>query len=92
MIYRSILCLMMMVFWSLPLQAKPVIADLSDYDIRIDSSFTGTSLLLFGARNEPGDVIVVVRGPKKKFVVQKNHPRINKTMSCKNSNTKIDCT
>jgi uncharacterized protein (TIGR02186 family) len=71
MMRRSMLCFMIMLLWAGFAQAKPVIADLSDYDIRIDSSFTGTSLLLFGARNEPGDVIVVVRGPKKKFVVQK---------------------
>lgn len=71
--HRSIivLVLVLLLLSAFTAEAKPVIADLSDYDIRIDSSFNGTSLLIFGARNEPGDVIVVVRGPHKKFVAQK---------------------
>lgn len=52
-------------------QAKPLIADMSGYRIEIDSGFTGTSLLLFGARNETGDVIVVVRGPTKDYMIRK---------------------
>lgn len=51
--------------------AKPLVADLSQYHIQIDSSFTGTRLLLFGSRNDIGDIIVVVRGPEKSFTVRK---------------------
>ncbi len=46
-----------------PVAAKPLVADLSDTKIEITTSFSGTRLLLFGAINEPGDVVVVVRGP-----------------------------
>ncbi len=50
---------------------NPLIADLSAYSIRIDSGFTGTRLLLFGARAEGGDVVVVIRGPDKAFDIRK---------------------
>lgn len=52
-------------------QSKPLIADMSGYRIEIDSRFTGTSLLLFGARNETGDVVVVVRGPSRDYMIRK---------------------
>lgn len=49
----------------------PLITDLSSHLIAITSSFTGTELLLFGAIDEPGDVIVVVRGPVSNAVVRR---------------------
>lgn len=52
-------------------RATPLIADLSNYRITMDSSFNGTRLFLFGARNESGDIVVVVRGPEKDFIVRK---------------------
>lgn len=51
--------------------AKPVIADMSDYRISITSDFTGKRLLLFGARNDFGDILVVVRGPKRSITIRK---------------------
>jgi uncharacterized protein (TIGR02186 family) len=51
--------------------AKPLVADLSQYSIDIDSDFNGIRLLLFGSRNDTGDIIVVVRGPDKDFIVRK---------------------
>jgi len=53
------------------LHARPLVADLSQYRVEIDSSFNGTRLLLFGARNDIGDIVVVVRGPERSFVVRK---------------------
>lgn len=50
---------------------RPVIADLSLRSIAIDSGFTGTDILLFGARNDAGDIVVVVRGPESSYVVRK---------------------
>lgn len=52
-------------------QAKPLVADLSQYRIEIDSSFNGTRLLLFGSRNDTGDILVAVRGPERLFTVRK---------------------
>lgn len=54
-----------------PAQATPIIADLSNYRIDVDSSFNGTRLFLFGARNDYGDVVAVIRGPQKSFMVRK---------------------
>lgn len=51
--------------------AKPVIADISEYRIAITSDFTGKQLLLFGARNDPGDIVIVVRGPERDVLVRK---------------------
>ena len=51
--------------------ARPVIADLSLRQIEIDSGFKGSEILLFGARNDAGDIIVVVRGPKLSYIVRK---------------------
>jgi uncharacterized protein (TIGR02186 family) len=52
-------------------QENPLITDLSSHLISITSSFTGTDLLLFGAVEERGDVIVVVRGPQQPVTVRR---------------------
>jgi uncharacterized protein (TIGR02186 family) len=41
----------------------PLIADISQNTIEIRSDFNGTQLLIFGARNVPGDIVIAVRGP-----------------------------
>ncbi len=51
--------------------ARPLIADLSLRQIEIDSGFAGTDILLFGARNDPGDIVVVIRGPETSYVIRK---------------------
>jgi uncharacterized protein (TIGR02186 family) len=66
---KRLLALLLMLAW--PAHASPVVADLSTYRIAIDAGFTGIRLFVFGARNEPGDVIVVVRGPERTFTVRK---------------------
>jgi uncharacterized protein (TIGR02186 family) len=43
--------------------AAPLVADLSNHLIAITTDFTGTDVLLFGAVDGPGDIVVVVRGP-----------------------------
>lgn len=54
----------------------PLITDLSSHLIAITSSFTGTELLLFGAIDEPGEVVVVVRGPTATSVVRRKRPTL----------------
>lgn len=54
-----------------PAQAKPIIADMSEYRIAIDSDFSGKRMLLFGARNDPGNVVIVVRGPERDVTIRK---------------------
>lgn len=51
--------------------AAPLIADLSQHLIKITTGFSGTDVLLFGATDGPGDVIVVVRGPREPLVVRR---------------------
>jgi uncharacterized protein (TIGR02186 family) len=52
-----------------PAQGDEVVADLSSHLIAITSGFTGTSVVLFGAIDGPGDVIAVVRGPEREMTV-----------------------
>jgi len=53
-----------------PVQAQ-LEADLSSHLISITSNFTGTELLLFGAADGPGDIIVVVQGPREVLTVRR---------------------
>ena len=50
---------------------ETLVADLSSYRISITSSFQGAELLLFGATEGGGDVVVVVRGPTEDLVVRR---------------------
>ncbi len=56
---------------ALPARAEPLVADLSSHRIAIDSGFTGTEVLLYGAVDGAGDLIVVVRGPAERVVVRR---------------------
>ena len=53
---------------------QPLLADLTSHLIAITTGFTGTSVVLFGTTDGPGDVIAIVRGPEQDVVVrQKRH-------------------
>lgn len=52
-------------------QARPMITDLSERKIDINAQFTGKELLLYGARVEAGDIVVVIRGPNDSYIVRK---------------------
>jgi uncharacterized protein (TIGR02186 family) len=52
-------------------QANPIISGISTNEINIDHKFLGTKILLFGAKDDAGNVVIVVRGPKKNFLVTK---------------------
>jgi len=49
---------------------SPLVTDLSSHLIAITSNFTGTELLIYGAVDEPGDIVIVVRGPPGAAVVR----------------------
>lgn len=49
--------------------ANPVVSGISTNEIKINSDFNGTKILLFGAKGDAGDIIIAVRGPKKKFII-----------------------
>ncbi len=46
-----------------PASAEELAADLSDHLIAITTGFTGTDVVMFGAIEGTGDVVVIVRGP-----------------------------
>ena len=54
-----------------PARAEPIVSGLSDDVIEIDARFTGSEVLLFGATESEGDIIVVVRGPWAGVVVRR---------------------
>ena len=51
--------------------ARPMITDISERKIDIHAKFTGKELLLYGARIEAGEIVVVIRGPEGNYVVRK---------------------
>lgn len=51
--------------------AQEIIADLSDHLVAITTGFAGAKVLLFGAVDGDGDVVVVVRGPDTDTVVRR---------------------
>lgn len=53
---------------------QALVADLSDHLIAISTAFTGTSVVLFGSIEPPGDVAVVVRGPQHDVLVRRKAP------------------
>lgn len=61
---RLVFALLLLVFAGAPARAQPLVADLSSHLIAITAGFAGTELLLFGATEGEGDVVVLVRGPE----------------------------
>lgn len=54
-----------------PQQQGPALAiGLADNRVAITTGFNGARLTLFGVKNEPGDLAVVVRGPERNMVVR----------------------
>ena len=54
-----------------PAQAEPLVADLSESVVRITTGFTGTKVLLFGAKEGDGRVVVIVEGPRHPLTVRR---------------------
>ena len=54
-----------------PALAKDLSVALSQTVVAITTQFTGAELLLFGAKQGPGDIIVVVRGPLRDQIVRR---------------------
>ncbi len=52
-------------------RAEPLIADLSESVVRITTGFTGTKVLLFGAKEGDGRIVVIVEGPRHGLTVRR---------------------
>lgn len=50
---------------------QALVADLSDHEIAITTGFTGAELLLFGAIEGEGQIVVVVTGPRQTMTVRR---------------------
>jgi uncharacterized protein (TIGR02186 family) len=57
--------------WPGTAMADALAADLTRHLIAITTGFTGASVVLFGATDGPGDVVVVVRGPAQQVTVRR---------------------
>jgi uncharacterized protein (TIGR02186 family) len=65
----------MVLLYCVPLGAQPraqeLVADLSKHFVAITTGFVGTEVLLFGATEGRGDVVIVVKGPARSEVVRR---------------------
>jgi uncharacterized protein (TIGR02186 family) len=52
-------------------RANTLVADLSRHLVAISTGFAGTDVLLFGATENKGDVVVIARGPDRPVVVHR---------------------
>ncbi len=62
--------------WPRPGIAAELVSSLSNHLVAITTGFTGSSVLLFGATDGEGDVVVVVRGPEGTEVVRRKARRL----------------
>lgn len=53
-----------------PASAQALVADISDHLVAITAGFTGTGVVVFGAVEGEGDVVVVVKGPERDVTVR----------------------
>jgi uncharacterized protein (TIGR02186 family) len=54
-----------------PAAAKGIIADVDDHLVEITTDFAGQDILVFGAIDGPGDVVLVMRGPAGRVLVHR---------------------
>jgi uncharacterized protein (TIGR02186 family) len=59
--------------WQPSARAEELVADLTSHLIAITTGFTGASVVLFGAIDGPGDVVVTVRGPDREITVRRKN-------------------
>ena len=67
----SVLLVLSLLCWGSAARAEGLVADLTSHLIAITTGFTGASVVLFGATDGPGDVIVAVRGPEREMTVRR---------------------
>jgi uncharacterized protein (TIGR02186 family) len=67
----GLLLILSLLCWGPPARAQGLVADLTSHLIAITTGFTGASVVLFGATDGPGDVIIAVRGPDREMTVRR---------------------
>lgn len=74
---RLVLALILTLGVCTPLRAaEPLVADLSKHLVAITTGFAGTDVLLFGAIDGQGDVVVVVRGPNQDEIIRRKNRQL----------------
>lgn len=71
MVRLALAAMIATVLLAAPARAQPLVADLSDHLVKITLGFEGSELLLFGAVEDEGDVVVVVYGPPETITVRR---------------------
>src|SRR5437879_12808307 len=69
----SFVLMAVLLFWAPTARAEELVADLTSHLIAITTGFTGASVVLFGATDGPGDVVVAVRGPDREMTVRRKN-------------------
>jgi uncharacterized protein (TIGR02186 family) len=54
-----------------PASSQSIVTDLSTREVAISTGFTGAELLLFGANEGFGDIVVTVEGPKRDEIIRR---------------------
>lgn len=68
---RAMLALLLLAAAAAPTRGQPLVADLSKHLVAITTGFTGSDVLVFGAVEGKGDIVVVVQGPPADVVVRR---------------------
>jgi len=68
---RGFVLLALTLLSAAPARGEGLVADLTTHLIAITTGFTGASVVLFGATDGPGDVVVAVRGPDREMTVRR---------------------
>lgn len=69
--FLGALLILSLLCWGSATRAEGLVADLTSHLIAITTGFTGASVVLFGATDGAGDVIVAVRGPEREMTVRR---------------------
>jgi uncharacterized protein (TIGR02186 family) len=73
MMKKIFLTFLLLISASFAANATPIISGISTNEINIDTKFRGAKILLFGAKDDAGEIVITVRGPKRNFMVTKKH-------------------
>ncbi len=66
-----IICCIALLVLPNALHANPIVTDLAVRSVDIDHNFDGLDILMFGAQNGAGRIVVSLKGPKKDYIVRK---------------------
>ncbi|MDX1950016.1 MAG: TIGR02186 family protein [Rickettsiales bacterium] len=69
--FLNIFLFLIILLASLNANARPIVADAYPRKIDIDHKFKGQDVLIYGARNDAGNIIILATGPKKDYILRK---------------------